>query len=306
MAQTNSNNPTIPHYALPSIASKLPDYTNYEQESIRAAFAPNTYKTISQVRLRKDLGNVEGGENMLAAIDAPPFRAGNGEKGLFSEFMYESSPYDVLSTVNAMNREHNQSIQKGISEKPFVIQNVSSTMYGRATSQVNSSVGDSTHDNTAGESPQRDPYDAVKDDEFRTRWLEEHRSKPFLPGGKDKPLTKPTRAMLTDIMTHLYRVLCEDWSEAHPTVLATSEDLIVMYFSREGIKNEAGIQAYMGVFARRNDIVLSYDLRRVNEGWNVTTGDGHLMFTFRPPWVRQRSFLTGAAGLGATNSTTPK
>ena len=26
-------------------------------------------------------------------------------------------------------------------------------------------------------------------------------------------------------------------------------------------------------------------LRKVVEDWNVTPGDGHLYFTFRPPWV---------------------
>ena len=292
-----TSNPTVPHYALPNVSSRLPEYTNAAAEAVRGAFMPNSYCTLAGVRAYRD----EDGNKpaMMASVDAPAFKAGSGQTGLFSEFVYESSPYDVLTTMSHMNREHNSALCKSVSQKPFVVQSTTTSMYGRTT-VVSDGEGGGGDGGSSVAASARDPFDAVRDDEFRHKWLEEHRSRPFLPAGKEKPLTKPTRALLTDIMTHVYRVLCEDWNEAHPTVLATSEDLIVVYFAKEGIKNEAGIQAYMSVFARRNDVVLSYDLRRVNEGWNVATGDGHLMYTLRPPWVRQRSFLAGAGGLGTT------
>jgi hypothetical protein len=300
----NPTNPTVPHYALPNVSSRLPEYVNADQEAIRAAFVPNSYRTISTVRVQKAQAGIEAdpmhnNSSMLATIDAPAFKAGNGERGLFSEFVYESSPYDVTALMTSQSRKLHDEQMKQVSARPFVVQSAHSVLFGKSAQQPGGDLSGSGS-GTSSVVGSRDPFDAVRDDEYRHKWLEEHRSKPFLPAGKEKPLAKPTRAMLTDIMTHVYRVLCEDWNEAHPTVLATSEDLIVVYFAKDGIKNEAGIQAYMSVFARRNDVVLSYDLRRVNEGWNVATGDGHLMFTFRPPWVRQRSFLAGSGGLGAS------
>ena len=53
-------------------------------------------------------------------------------------------------------------------------------------------------------------------------------------------LEKPTRAMLTDIMAHLYRILSDDWEEASPTVFTTEEDLIVIYFNVVTIRNLEG------------------------------------------------------------------
>merc|ERR1712205_203011 len=44
----------------------------------------------------------------------------------------------------------------------------------------------------------------------------------------------------------------------------------------------------MNVFARSQHIVSKFQLRKVVEDWNVTPGDGHLYFTFRPPWVTSR------------------
>jgi len=296
MAQPQSNNPTVPHYALPNVTSRLPAYTNAAAEAVRGAFVPNSYHTIAAgVRCSRRDEPSDGLHkgSQLAAIDAPIFKAGGGQTGgLFSEFVYESSPYDVLSMLSHQTRELSMQQAKKVSERPFVVAHPNTAMYGRQTQA--SDDGNNSSSGHGATMSSRDPFDAVRDDEFRHRWLEEHHTKPFLPGGKERPLQKPSRALLTDIMTHMYRVLCEDWAEAHPTVLATSEDLIVVYFAKEGIKNEQGIQAYMSVFARRNDVVLTYDLRRVNEGWNVSTEDGHLMYSFRPPWVRQRSFLTGA------------
>ena len=34
--------------------------------------------------------------------------------------------------------------------------------------------------------------------------------------------------------------------------------------------------------------MLKYQLKKVVEDWNVTPGDGHLYYTFRPPWVTSR------------------
>eukprot|EP00760_Papus_ankaliazontas_P034951 PhM_4_TR7560/c0_g1_i2/m.61987 len=311
--------PNVPHYALPNVSSRLPEYSNIGAEAVRAAFVPNSYRTISQVRLARagaDKSTVAGSSvsgasgdavGLLGTMNAPAFKAGNGERGLFSEFVYESSPYDISYKLTSQERKLHEEQTSRVSAKPFVVQSTTTTMFGQHNASDlmsnNMSASDGVASASAG-SEARDPFDAVRDEQFRTKWLEEHTNRPFLPSGRDKALQKPTRALLTDIMTLLYRALCEDWNDAHPTVLATSEDLIVVYFSKEGVKNEAGLKAYMSVFVRRNHIVVSYDLRKVNEGWYVETGDGHIMFTFRPAWVRQRAFL--AANVGANVTSPPQ
>lgn len=42
---------------------------------------------------------------------------------------------------------------------------------------------------------------------------------------------RPTRAMLTEMLTHLYRILAEDWEEAQPTVFTTAQwPSVLAYF----------------------------------------------------------------------------
>ena len=63
-------------------------------------------------------------------------------------------------------------------------------------------------------------------------------------------------------------------------------------FELATLDSEPGLGAYMNVFARTSEVVSKFMLKKVVEDWNVTPGDGHLYFTFRPPWVTARSLDT--------------
>jgi hypothetical protein len=260
---------SVPGYARPNISSRLPDYLNGPTEAIRAAFVPNSYRTIQGL----------SGQSITAANgEVLPFRAGSGAVVSFSDFVYECSPYDLADEDRVKQRqEHEDKIQKIAGDQPF---------FG----------GYNTHklkfEDYAFEYVS-DPYDGTKEHERQQRFLEESKclSRPFVPPGTEKALERPTRALLGDVLSTLYRTIAADWPEAQPAVLSTSEDLIVVYFLQEKVRNVHGVTTYMNNALRRNEAVQQYELAKVPDGWGIVTADKHLMFTLRPPWVRARAFL---------------
>lgn len=271
----------VPRYARPNIASRLPDYTNAITESVRAAFMPNNYKTISSLQ------NVQA-PGLNGADPVHPFKVGYPGKATFSDFAYTCSPYDLTEERRVVERrEHEAQIASIAGDQPFFA--------GYNAFRMKHEL-----DGTAFEYVS-EPYESPIEARMREKWLEDSQRnpRPFLPPGGAKALAKPTRAMLGDAMTALYHNVSEDWKEAQPTVISTAEDLIVVYFQAERVKSDAGVLAYMNNALRRDEAVLAFDLRRVPEGWNVRTDDGHLMFTFRPPWVRPRSFVEPASAAAA-------
>jgi len=280
-----------PRYARPNISSKLPTGIGLDHEGIKAAFAPGSYKSISGLADTRAGGGMHDGGAAFSSMDAGvPFRAaGSGEKRQFSEFQYHSSPYELLQdAATRERREHQNKVEELHQDQHFVIP---------GSAHLCKFEG--------GHEYQSDPYDTARDEQLRSRWIEEKKvlAGTFMPSGREKSLSKPSRAMLTDIMTHLYKHLYEDWARAKPAVFTTSEDLIVVYFSLESLKpipsipggqprGHPGLEAYMNVFAKRSPLVQGYELKplKAEEGWNVLTEDDHAMFTFRPPWVKERKF----------------
>ena len=73
---------------------------------------------------------------------------------------------------------------------------------------------------------------------------------------------------------------------------STDDEHLVLRFELSTLDSEPGLVAYMNIFARTSEVVSKYTLKKVVEDWNVTPGDGHLYFTFRPPWVQSRPLDT--------------
>ena len=71
-------------------------------------------------------------------------------------------------------------------------------------------------------------------------------------------------------------------------VCSTDDEHIVIRFELATLDSEPGLGAYMNVFSRSEHVVTKFMLKKVVEDWNVTPGDGHLYFTFRPPWVASK------------------
>ena len=258
---------SAPSYQRANVAALLPDYANHEQEAIRAAFQPNNYRSL------KTLGQYD--------VDNGPFKVGKTGAGTFSDFAYVSSPYDLTDESKIRERlEHEEKMREVGGDQPFFA--------GYNAQRLR-------HELDTGFEYMVDPYDEADKAAHEDRMESESKriARPFVPSGATKALARPTRAMLGDAMTGLYRTVSEDWADAPPTVLSTAEDLIVLYFSLEKLKSDVGVTTYMNNALRRNDAVIEFDLRKVAGAWGRRTVDGHLMFTFRPPWVRNPVVVEG-------------
>lgn len=278
--QQPAGGPEGPSYCRPIIANLLPEYTNAHAEAIRQAFLPTSFRTISSLTAQAASGAAgeEGGGK--AAFRVP--KAGVG--AVFSDFEYGISPYEREEEIRAEQRKESL-------KKMRKIAGDQETIAFRTAFP-----------------PRKDRFDPIWDTPFlsepyqaqdqasisRERMLKAATEKPFVPAGVQKSIGKPTRALLNDAMASLFKCLADDWPDAQPTVLITAEDLIVVYFPLEHIRNPDGVVVYMAHALRRNEVVLEFDLRKVAEGWNVKTDDGFLLFTLRPPWVKARSFIEAA------------
>ena len=58
--------------------------------------------------------------------------------------------------------------------------------------------------------------------------------------------------------------------------------------AREERQNEAALLEKAGHKQPFSHVVSKFMLKKVIEDWNVTPDDGHLYFTFRPPWISVR------------------
>eukprot|EP01064_Diplonema_japonicum_P037499 TRINITY_DN8780_c0_g1_i2.p1 TRINITY_DN8780_c0_g1~~TRINITY_DN8780_c0_g1_i2.p1 ORF type:complete len:281 (+),score=56.60 TRINITY_DN8780_c0_g1_i2:58-900(+) len=267
----------IPGYAKPNLTSKLPPNLGLEHEAIKAAFAPGSYTAISDISGRVAPPPVADDASVLTDASLG-FKSGHG-KGYFTDFEYSASPYDLGAELKSRERkDHHMKMGVIAGDVPFVAPGTIATQkYEQTYPYVT------------------DPFDTVKDEVLRGKWVEERKviAGPFIPSGRDKPLNRPTRAMMTDIMSAIYRALAADWEELQPTVFTTAEDLIVVYFNRENLnKNHHGLVAYMNVMANSSAISQRFELRKVSEGWDLITEDNHVMFSFRPPWVKEKRFTS--------------
>eukprot|EP00667_Euglena_gracilis_P016399 EG_transcript_17146 len=268
-----------PHYVRPTAASQKLESCTDDQDRVRNAFHPCSYTTISSLDVGRGRPGEYPGPSGLRCGKAPQF---------FSEYEYVSDPYSLADELQSEERRQRLRKMQAVGNgQPFTTPGpLYQARYETAFEYIS------------------EPFDAFKDDSLRRKWLDEKKALagPFIPAGSKGTLERPTRAMLTEMLTHLYRILAEDWEEAQPTVFTTEEDLIVTYFNLQEIRNPDGIKAYMNVLADRNETLVVYDLRRVPEGWGMLTDDNHLMFALRPPWVKPKHFgsTNGVPGLSGS------
>ncbi|ORC90481.1 uncharacterized protein TM35_000082790 [Trypanosoma theileri] len=137
-----------------------------------------------------------------------------------------------------------------------------------------------------------DPYDRHREIERQQRFISDCKrlGRPFIPSG-GRALERPTRYLLGDCVAALYRTVARDWAETDPMVISTAEDLVVVYMKRNRVRNTGTLLRYMNASLKRSEAVRTFGLQKVPEGWDVLTDDGYIMYTFKPPWVRQRRFL---------------
>ena len=165
----------------------------------------------------------------------------SGKSSTFNHFEYIPSDYNLVDEIKAQEKKIAKERQVSISgNTPFVPPSATHTLRGLFSDP----------------SYQPDPFDSLRNDSIRKKWIDDSKALagPFRPAGIDKLGEKPSRALLTEILTALYKNLDDDWYDAQPTVLSTQEDIIVIYFSLENA-SQAALLAYMNVLSQRNGLL---------------------------------------------------
>lgn len=293
MGQGEEQKP-LPHYALPNFSVVLPTYSNQESDVITQAFRIGSFVTLSDLPNTVKPGQVSRGRFQKILDNRTPLPEGGGaeykpKKALFSEFEYMPSPFSIVDEVAKEERiQHEAATAAAGHAKAFVMADTAVTL------RHEDAFGNIEHAlNTGGYA---EPYERADDQALRFKWLQDAQilGAPFRPAGRVKgqfgqsASEMPTRASLPHIVDQLREAVEADWGEYSFLVCSTDDEHIVVRFELATLDSEPGLVAYMNMFARSAPAINGNMLRKVVEDWNVTPGDGHLYFTFRPPWVTAR------------------
>jgi len=286
----SSESEKVPHFALPNFSVVLPTFSNHESDVITQAFRignyvslsslPNTVRPgqVSRSRFQKILDNRQ-------PSDAEP-TAYKPKAKYFSEFEYMPSPFSMADEVAKVERLASEAkVREAGHTATFRMSDTSVRL------RYEDAFGNDL--DTGGNA---DPYERADDQALRFKWLQDAQilAGPFRPAGRVKgqmgqaASEMPSRASMPHIVDQIREAIEEDWSEYAFLVCSTDDEHVVVRFELSTLDSEPGLVAYMNMFARSNRVVNSLMLRKVVEDWNVTPGDGHLYFTFRPPWVATR------------------
>jgi len=298
---TTSSTAPLPHYALPNFSVVLPTYSNHESDVITNAFRvgnfvslhdlPHNVKPgqVSRSRFQKILDNRQPAEDWNVNLGAP-YKA---KAKTFSEFEYVSTPFSLADELAKQEREKShKAMEKAGHTAPFLMSDTAVKLkYEDAyTGAANADFKFNAFTSVA------DPYERADDQALRFKWLQDAQilSGPFRPSGRVKgkagqaAMELPSRSTLPAMVAELREALEEDWGEYPFLVCSTDDEHVVVRFELATLDAEPGLGAYLNVFARSAHVVSKFQLKKVVEDWNVTPGDGHLYFTFRPPWVSAR------------------
>ena len=292
---------SLPHYALPNFSVVLPTYSNQESDAITQAFRvgnfvslsamPNSFKPgqVSRGRFQKILDNRQPAEDWNVNLGAP-YKA---KAKSFSEFEYVSSPFSLADELAKEARlKSEQAMQDAGHKAPFVMSDTAVALKHEDPFKGGANPNFDFSAFTSG----ADPYERADDQALRFKWLQDAQilSGPFKPAGRVKGAAGqaaselPTRSTLPQMVAELREAIEGDWSEYAFLVCSTDDEHVVVRFEFATLDSEPGLGAYMNVFSRSHHVITKFLLKKVVEDWNVTPGDGHLYFTFRPPWVTSR------------------
>jgi hypothetical protein len=280
--------PSVPHYQLPNFSSILPEFENAEQEYIGQAFSMANFTRISKLPNQVVTGGVSRrrGHNTESNRRSNEIASDYGKRAfgkpqVFSEFAYMPSRYSLAEELATKDRLESEARRMEVGGRDFTC----------AAGQKKLKYEDQFEDRGYRYPYLSDPFEAAQDQAMRAKWIDDSKilHGPFIPTGTTKPLGKPSRKLLPDIVKEIHNVVNEDWSDYSFDVLATEDDNVAVRFDLTTVDSEKGLLAYMNVLAHNNHVVQKYLLKKVIEDWDTKPGDGFLYFMFRPPWVQSRA-----------------
>ena len=289
---------TLPRYALPNMASILPEFANSEQDFIRRTFQASNYDRIKTLpddiatnnvhRARMDFINTAllGGSTSRAGEEGEgTSRKATNHNGLFREFEYMHSKFSLVDEIASIQREASEAKIREIGKgKDF-----------RPAGTIKKLDHEEGFD-TRFYPYHLDPYETAQDQILRVKWMEESKilSGPFIPSTGEKSLgsgdsqgpAKPTRSMQREIQQAIRKVIQEDWEDTYMEIYVNDREEWVLRFQIDTVDYEPGLVAYMNTLLR-NELVNKHSFTKVVESWNVAPGDNFIYFTLQPPWVHR-------------------
>ena len=278
----------LPHYQLPNFSSVLPEYANAEQDYIAQAFTASNFTRMSKLPNQV----VTGGVSRARGVNTEVNRRSNdiasdygkkpfGKAKLFSEFHYMPSRYSLADELSTKVRLESEARRLEVGGRDFTC----------ASDTAKLKYEDQFEDRGYRFPYLSDPFEAAQDQAMRAKWIDDSKilHGPFVPAGGTKPLEKPSRKLLPDIVKEIHDVMTQDWSDYSFDVLATEDDNVAVRFDLTTVDSEKGLLAYMNVMVSSNEVVQKYLLKKVVEDWDTKPGDGYMYFMFRPPWVQSRA-----------------
>jgi len=197
---------SLPRYAMPNVSSMLPEYGNLEQDLIGRAFNAANYDAIARLPADIDHSTVAGARRMAieaarTAAAAPHDGTRNARRnGLFSEFEYSQSEYDLYNQLENKAREEHKAIMATISGTEFKLPG--SICKGKYQDGFQE----------GGLYPYlSDPYEAAHEMALRLKWISQAQmlSGPWSNPGHDKLGDRPSRHLAGEIMAHLRKLIVE-------------------------------------------------------------------------------------------------
>mmetsp|Transcript_33363 Transcript_33363/g.72785 ORF Transcript_33363/g.72785 Transcript_33363/m.72785 type:complete len:360 (-) Transcript_33363:224-1303(-) len=273
----------LPRYQMPNISSILPSYSNSEQDFIKGAFAASDYTSLTTHvpdQIKCHSVNKMRSELMDSVrkpmTGPPPASHPTNITGLFQEFEYLPSRFNLEDELNEKERLDGHRKRREIAEQEWVPTN----NYYKGKNEDGFVEGE-YHPVLC------DPYEAAQDMILRHNWMEDQKilHGAWVPGGGKEIGEAPGLKMTDEIIQTLHKIITADWEDVKFKIYENQDGHWVIRFYLDSVDSERGLIAYMNVFMRCNELVRKYQMTRVTENWNVKPGDGSIYFTLRPAWV---------------------
>mmetsp|Transcript_20823 Transcript_20823/g.58033 ORF Transcript_20823/g.58033 Transcript_20823/m.58033 type:complete len:390 (-) Transcript_20823:78-1247(-) len=276
----------LPGYAIPSISSLLPGFTNAEQDFINRTFSTGNYDFLKhlpddiryrQVASTRTARMEATRQFLLPALSGPLLNSKSpNSQGLFQAFEYIPSRFDLAREAESKARVESEAKRMAVGGKEFM------------------PAGDPKKTKNESTAPDQKEYPYLgglyTDSKglsllFRATKSAKMQAQPFAPPGNSKLQDKPTKADTSVMMDNVRKWIAADWEGMQITIFENQQDCWVLKIDISTVESLEGLLAYMNVFVRCNKLVNQYGLTKAAEFWHTQPEDGNVYYVVRPPWV---------------------
>ncbi|KAF5830403.1 hypothetical protein DUNSADRAFT_14647 [Dunaliella salina] len=277
----------LPGYAIPSISSLLPGFTNAEQDFINRTFSTGNYDFLKHlpddIRYRQ-VANTRTArmeatrQFLLPALSGPLLNSKPpNSQGLFQAFEYIPSRIDLAREADSRARVESEAKRMAIGGKEFM-----PAGDPKKTKNESTAPGQTQYPYLGG------PYMDAKGLSLLCRVSDTAKMQlqPFTPPGNSKHAQeKPTKTDTFTMMENVRKWIAADWEGIKISIFENKQDCWVLKIDINTVESLEGLLAYMNVFVRCNKLVNQYGLTKAADFWHTQPEDGHVYYVVRPPWV---------------------